>query len=231
MMAYVIHDIPIRQIGMILVETPAVWLPFLLFTLGIFMLFWIGNGKGCVLPLLSLIVAFSGFWWGGYTIDPFLHEYAVSLTKKEIQEGEYEIVDYRTIEEATGYRVSFTKDDLTYLGLVSVLYLSVLLLGRICIGKLLALIRISKNVAEDDIRDLSEGTTENVMPELFAGLIGKSGTTITPLQPFGSALIDGQRVPAAARGEFIEDGTAIEAIAVENNRVIVRRFVQSAEES
>jgi len=53
-------------------------------------------------------------------------------------------------------------------------------------------------------------------------LLGKAGTTLTPLRPSGNADFDGVRLDVVSRGEFIDPGTPIEVIEVEGNRIVVR---------
>jgi membrane-bound serine protease (ClpP class) len=53
-------------------------------------------------------------------------------------------------------------------------------------------------------------------------LLRQTGTAFTPLRPSGTALINGQRVDVVTEGQLIERGTAIQVVAVEGMRVVVR---------
>ena len=59
-------------------------------------------------------------------------------------------------------------------------------------------------------------------PQELIHLVGKSGKSITPLRPAGTALIKDQRVDVVTFGDFIEAEVEVEVILVEGNRVVVR---------
>ena len=59
-------------------------------------------------------------------------------------------------------------------------------------------------------------------PQELVNLVGKSGQSITPLRPAGTALINDQRVDVVTLGDFIDAEVEIEVILVEGNRVVVR---------
>jgi len=63
------------------------------------------------------------------------------------------------------------------------------------------------------------GTDEAVL----APLVGKEGVTQSTLRPVGVALIDGQRIDVVTEGGIIDAGARIKVVAVEGNRVVVRR--------
>jgi membrane-bound serine protease (ClpP class) len=56
----------------------------------------------------------------------------------------------------------------------------------------------------------------------------KSGHAITPLRPAGIVEVDGQRIDAMSRGEYIERGQKIQVIDVEGNKVVVRGIDKEA---
>jgi len=55
------------------------------------------------------------------------------------------------------------------------------------------------------------------------GLKGKRGTAHTMLRPAGTAIIENKRVDVVAEGTMIPKGSAVEVLAVEGNKVIVRK--------
>ena len=59
-------------------------------------------------------------------------------------------------------------------------------------------------------------------PQELVNLVGKSGQSITPLRPAGTALINDRRVDVVTLGDFIDPEVEIEVILVEGNRVVVR---------
>ncbi len=61
-------------------------------------------------------------------------------------------------------------------------------------------------------------------PEGDARLLGKRGSTTSPLHPAGIAEIDGQRVDVVSEGDLIEAGESIEVTRVDGNRIVVRHI-------
>jgi len=55
-------------------------------------------------------------------------------------------------------------------------------------------------------------------------LIGKSGKALTTLRPSGAAIFDGERVDVVTKGDFIEEGSEIEVVKVEGNKVVVNKL-------
>ncbi|MDW7650103.1 MAG: NfeD family protein [Bacillota bacterium] len=53
-------------------------------------------------------------------------------------------------------------------------------------------------------------------------LVGKEGTTLTPLRPAGVAEIEGKRVDVVSEGGFIAQSTLVTVVATEGTRVVVR---------
>jgi len=53
------------------------------------------------------------------------------------------------------------------------------------------------------------------------GLVGKAGTTLSPLRPAGFARIDGRKVDVVTRGEMIDGGVDVVVLEVSANRVVV----------
>lgn len=52
--------------------------------------------------------------------------------------------------------------------------------------------------------------------------LNKRGTTLSPLRPSGTALIEGKRVDVIAEGAFVDTGVEVEVIQADGNRVVVR---------
>jgi membrane-bound serine protease (ClpP class) len=57
-----------------------------------------------------------------------------------------------------------------------------------------------------------------------ADLLGREGVAQTVLRPSGICQIDGQRIDAVAESAMIERGSRIKVIAVERNRILVRKL-------
>ena len=62
-------------------------------------------------------------------------------------------------------------------------------------------------------------------------LVGRKGTSHTPLRPAGTAIIDGKRVDVVTRGEMIAAHTPIRVIEVEGNRIVVTEAEPAQETS
>lgn len=54
-------------------------------------------------------------------------------------------------------------------------------------------------------------------------LVGQEGSALTTLRPAGSALIDNERRDVVSEGEFIEKGSAIVVVRIDQNSIIVTR--------
>ena len=54
-------------------------------------------------------------------------------------------------------------------------------------------------------------------------LVGREGIAHTVLRPAGVAIVDGKRLDVIAESDMIERGAAVKVVAVEGNRVVVRR--------
>jgi len=59
--------------------------------------------------------------------------------------------------------------------------------------------------------------------EVFAALVGKTGTADSVLRPSGKAIIDDRAYAVEADGEFVEAGKNIIVTRVRGNRIIVRK--------
>lgn len=60
-------------------------------------------------------------------------------------------------------------------------------------------------------------------PPEWSAIAGKEGTSCTMLRPAGSVMIEGRKYDVVSRGEYIEKGTAITVVAIDSNRVVVKR--------
>jgi membrane-bound serine protease (ClpP class) len=66
---------------------------------------------------------------------------------------------------------------------------------------------------------------DDVLPrhqQSLKALIGKIGTSISPMLPGGTIRIEGQRIDAVSEGIPIDPGTVVEVIAVQGNQLVVR---------
>ncbi|MSR64753.1 MAG: hypothetical protein EXS18_03110 [Verrucomicrobiae bacterium] len=99
--------------------------------------------------------------------------------------------------------------------LIGVIIASVVVVGlglkyfpRTSYGKKMVLTTHSKDADESD---------------WLASLKGKRGVAHTMLRPAGTAMIDGKRIDVVTEGMMVSKDSAIEVIAVEGNRVVVRQ--------
>ena len=56
----------------------------------------------------------------------------------------------------------------------------------------------------------------------FTAYLGQVGVAVTLLRPSGTAEFDGVRLPVVTEGEFAAQGTAVQVVAVQGSRVVVR---------
>jgi membrane-bound serine protease (ClpP class) len=63
------------------------------------------------------------------------------------------------------------------------------------------------------------GTEESA----YRKFLEKEGVAKTDLRPAGVVLVDGQRVDVVTEGAMIEVGARVKVVAVEGNRIVVRR--------
>lgn len=59
----------------------------------------------------------------------------------------------------------------------------------------------------------------------FTAVLGRTGTTVSPLRPSGVVEVDGQRLTVVTEGAFLAPGTPIEIIRVQGSRIVVRETV------
>jgi len=60
----------------------------------------------------------------------------------------------------------------------------------------------------------------NEMPDVK---VGDTGYTLSAFRPYGSAVINEQKLEASSMGELIETGAFIEIIKIENNKITVKQ--------
>ena len=63
-------------------------------------------------------------------------------------------------------------------------------------------------------------------PKNFSEILGKTGSTVTPLRPSGSVLIEGIRMDVVTEGTFISANKPVEVVKVEGARVVVREIIE-----
>lgn len=78
-----------------------------------------------------------------------------------------------------------------------------------------------KHLALATTQDRAQGFTANVYSE---NLIGKVGTVHSRLRPSGKITLDGEIFDAYSRGEFLEQGEAIEVISTEGTSLRVKKW-------
>ena len=64
-------------------------------------------------------------------------------------------------------------------------------------------------------------------PPEWSQVEGRDGVAVTMLRPAGSAMIDGKKYDVVTRGDFLDKGTQITVIAVDSNRIVVKKKVES----
>ena len=69
--------------------------------------------------------------------------------------------------------------------------------------------------------ELTGGNQSSPDASPLTHLLGKEGTTVTPLRPAGSAMIGEAKLDVVAQGRFIEPNTPIRVIQIEGSRIVV----------
>ena len=62
-------------------------------------------------------------------------------------------------------------------------------------------------------------------------LIGKQGTSITPLRPSGTVVIDNERLDVVTEGGYADAGKTVEVVKVEGSRIVVREIKEKGGEA
>lgn len=70
---------------------------------------------------------------------------------------------------------------------------------------------------------LSKTNGYSSQSEELTAYMGQTGTAISDLRPSGTARIGGARVDVISRGEYIDKNSPLTVIAVDGNRVVVRK--------
>ncbi len=82
-----------------------------------------------------------------------------------------------------------------------------------------------QTVLGSDIKS-SDGFTA-ASPDRFAALVGKTGQTVSPLNPAGNIRIEGRVVPVVSQGTFVDADVAVEVISARGAKVIVKPVQRS----
>ncbi|HUG89288.1 MAG TPA: NfeD family protein [Planctomycetaceae bacterium] len=69
---------------------------------------------------------------------------------------------------------------------------------------------------------LDEVTPYQHEQQRLAQLIGKTGRTLTLLNPGGLVLVEGERMHAETRGLLLDPGVAVKVVAVKGNRIVIQ---------
>lgn len=88
-----------------------------------------------------------------------------------------------------------------------------------------------KMFLEEASASLQEDEPSYRDPANYRSLIGRVGTTLTPLRPVGITEISGRRVDTVAEGVMIDRGETVRVVEVQGSRVVVRKLEPSEKES
>ncbi|QDU59776.1 hypothetical protein Pan216_06080 [Planctomycetes bacterium Pan216] len=83
---------------------------------------------------------------------------------------------------------------------------------------------IGKRMFLESPSDDAEEDSDEGIDERYDSLEGAIGRTLTPLRPSGMTELLGQRIDTVTEGVMIEQGEYVRVIAVEGNRVKVRKL-------
>jgi len=71
------------------------------------------------------------------------------------------------------------------------------------------------------VEEARQRGSSGVSEQDYSFLVGKTGRTVTPLRPSGSAEIAGERYSVVAEGELIDNNTEIEVVRIDGNSIVV----------
>lgn len=95
------------------------------------------------------------------------------------------------------------------------------MVGSLVLMRFIGKLPVGRRLVLSDELDAAHGYTAE--SERDHRLLGRSGTSLTPLRPAGLAEIDGERVDVVSDGELIEPSQPVQVVRVDGNRVVVRR--------
>ncbi len=73
------------------------------------------------------------------------------------------------------------------------------------------------------LKDSEEKDAGYVARDDYSRYTGKSGVSLTPLRPAGSAEIDGEKADVVTEGDYISKGARIQVLKTEGGRIIVKQ--------
>jgi membrane-bound ClpP family serine protease len=76
-----------------------------------------------------------------------------------------------------------------------------------------------------DTLDSRDGAVSQ--PPEWSQAEGRDGVAVTMLRPAGSAMVDGKKYDVVTRGDFLDKGTPITVVAIDSNRIVVKKKVES----
>ena len=103
---------------------------------------------------------------------------------------------------------------LLFTAIAALIVLIFLIIGARLIGK-------GKMPKKLVLKETNGGTEGFYAMEDYTSLMGKRGSALTVLRPSGIAVIEGERVDAVTRGEFIEKDAPLRVVEVEGGRIVV----------
>ena len=106
------------------------------------------------------------------------------------------------------------RQGLLFTALTAVIVLAFLVLG----ARLITKGKMPKKLVLREENGAAEGFNA---AEAAENLLGRSGTAVTVLRPAGIALIDGKRVDAVTRGEYLEKDAPLRVLEVSGGRIVV----------
>lgn len=93
-------------------------------------------------------------------------------------------------------------------------------IGILLLGRFLPRTRLFNRLALATATSADQGYA--AAPDTTS-LVGKTGTTLTPLHPAGAARIDGQHLDVVTAGEFIAEGTPVRIVEAHGSRLVVEQ--------
>ncbi|MFP3919569.1 nodulation protein NfeD [Lysinibacillus telephonicus] len=122
----------------------------------------------------------------------------------------------------------FAGESVVHMAYSILIALFIAVIGMVIIMKFLGKnLHVFNKLILRDATTTEEGYVSNVNR---IDLLGKAGTTITPLRPAGTIVVDNERIDAVSEGSFIGSNKKVEVIQVEGSRIVVREINKGVEE-
>lgn len=116
--------------------------------------------------------------------------------------------------------IMLSAENIVYMGFAIVIAIGVSIVASILMVRVFGKkMRLFNKIILTDSTNTESGYVSN---RNRTELLGKVGTTVTPLRPAGTVLLNSERIDVVSEGEFILKGKQVVVVKVEGSRIVVR---------